>query len=77
MEEMTTQFLDSIMGGKPAESCSGTQGRFPADTPVGMAYVPLQFWEKPYDDPTALSRGTIFPALDKPFIGKEAADDGK
>ncbi|MBO5576173.1 MAG: spore coat associated protein CotJA [Ruminococcus sp.] len=37
-----------------------------------MAYVPYQFWEKPYDDETALCRGTVFPSLDKPFIGEEA-----
>ena len=40
-----------------------------------MAYVPVQFWEKPYDATAALARGTIFPSLDKPFIGKEAAED--
>jgi hypothetical protein len=36
---------------------------------VAMAYVPLQQWEMPYDEMTALSRGTIFPSLDKPFVG--------
>ena len=75
MEDMTTAFLDGVLGEKPAESCPVTKGRFPADTPIGMAYVPYQFWEKPYDEPTALARGTIFPSLDKPFIGKEAAED--
>lgn len=37
-----------------------------------MAYVPLQSWEKTYEISVALDRGTIFPELDKPFIGKEA-----
>ena len=78
MEEMTLLFPDSKPSGeKPAEGCPGTRGRFPNDTPIGMAYVPYQFWEKPYDEPTALSRGTIFPALDKPFIGEEAVGYGK
>lgn len=36
--------------------------------PVGMGYVPMQPWETPYPPNTALSRGTIFPALDKPFL---------
>ncbi len=75
MEEMTTMFLDSVLGSeKPAENCAKTQGRFPEDTPIGMAYVPFQYWEKPYDDATALARGTIYPSLDKPFIGEEAVN---
>lgn len=38
---------------------------------LAMQYVPVQQWEEPYDEETALSRGTIFPALDKPFLGEE------
>ncbi len=37
---------------------------------VTMMYVPIQSWETPYDDHTALTRGTIFPSLDKPFTGE-------
>ena len=40
--------------------------------PLAMAYVPFQMWEKPYEADVALSRGTIFPSIDKPFIGEEA-----
>ena len=36
---------------------------------LAMGFVPRQVWESPYDSETALSRGTIFPALDKPFCG--------
>lgn len=50
---------------------------FPADTPVGMAYVPYQMWETPYDDVVGFVRGTIFPSLDKPFIGEEAVSNAK
>jgi hypothetical protein len=50
---------------------------FPADTPVGMAYVPYQMWENPYDDVVGFVRGTIFPSLDKPFIGEEAVSNAK
>ncbi len=38
---------------------------------LAMSYVPVQQWETPYDENTALSRGTIFPSLDKPFLGTE------
>ena len=37
-----------------------------------MAYVPIQPFETPYDLPTALCRGTIFPSLDKPFLGRRS-----
>lgn len=43
--------------------------RFPAETPIAMAYVPFQQWDEVYDDDDALSKGTLFPALDLPFKG--------
>lgn len=49
--------------------------RFPASTPVGMAYVPMQQWGKTYDDGKALNRGTLFPELDLPFMGGGSADE--
>ncbi|MDO5141514.1 MAG: spore coat associated protein CotJA [Eubacteriales bacterium] len=39
---------------------------------LAMAFVPAQRFDEPYEPALALSRGTIFPALDKPFIGEEA-----
>lgn len=42
--------------------------------PLAMAYVPLQKWEDIYDTKMALERGTIFRALDKPFLGKGSAN---
>ncbi len=40
---------------------------FPAQTPLAMAYIPFQQWEEPYSDERALSSGTAFSGLDKPF----------
>lgn len=40
---------------------------------LAMARVPMQKWCSVYDGATAFARGTIFPALDLPYIGKEAA----
>ena len=57
-------------------SCPMPRGEFPAETPIAMAYVPFQSWEKPYDSDAGLSRGTVFPSLDKPFIGEEAVRRG-
>jgi hypothetical protein len=42
-----------------------------------MAYVPFQSWEQPYDPAVGLQRGTIFPGLDKPFLGEEAIPNGR
>jgi len=50
---------------------------FPKQTPLAMAYVPFQMWEMPYDDAVGFVRGTIFPSLDKPFIGEEAVKDAR
>lgn len=53
-------------------------GMLPQHTPLAMAYVPFQKWEDPYAENYALYKGTIFPSLDLPFCGKEAAiNDGK
>ncbi len=37
--------------------------------PIGMAYVPMQAWEKMYDKKTALVQGTAFPSLNLIFCG--------
>lgn len=36
---------------------------------LAMAYVPWQKWQKIYDAPKGLCRGTIFEELDLPFRG--------
>lgn len=38
---------------------------------VAYAYVPWQYFDKSYDPQRALKVGTIFPELDKPFIGSK------
>lgn len=45
--------------------------QFPKNTPIGMAYVPVQQWGKTYDEITAFERGTLFPELDLPFAPEE------
>ena len=37
--------------------------------PVGMGYVPMQQWGCVYSVDEGLSRGTIFPDLELPFLG--------
>ena len=37
--------------------------------PLAMAYVPMQHFKNVYELDEALSYGTIFPELNKPFTG--------
>ena len=41
--------------------------------PLAMAYVPFQKFHMMFDHEEALSKGTIFPELWKPFCGKGGA----
>ncbi len=42
-----------------------------ANYPLASVYAPIQQWRDAYDEEMALSRGTLFRELDKPFLGKE------
>ena len=51
-------------------SGSWRYGELPDAAPLAMAYVPLQRSAAPsYESMEALSRGTLFPGLDLPFMG--------
>lgn len=41
---------------------------------LAMARVAVQPWCQVYDGATALSRGTLFPALDLPYLGRKAME---
>ncbi len=69
---------NSILGiilGENDESYKGISP-LPEEMPVAMAYVPYQQWKEVYEDDVALQRGTIFPCLDKPFLGEETVKNG-
>ena len=55
-----------------SDSCSD-----PFPMALAMACVRYQKWGTTYDGATALQRGTLFPDLDKPFIGEEAVSRGR
>jgi len=38
--------------------------------PIGMAYVPWQHWHEIYDIEKGFRVGTIFPDLNKPYMGR-------
>ena len=72
--------LTDIMNAASAAETTGcsncaknsSMSAFPAETPIGMAYVPYQKWKNIYEANVALERGTIFEDLDKPFLGERA-----
>lgn len=46
-----------------------TKGSLPSAAPLAMAYVPMQDSASPrYEAGVSLSRGTLFPGLDLPFM---------
>lgn len=63
-----------------APSSCGCQEKLPGVSPeaglhLAIATIPIQYWETPYDEATALLQGTVFPCLDLPFF--EVADGTK
>ncbi len=55
---------------KPSFLKKESRPALPEDASVTMAYVPLQLELVKYDADKALQNGTLFPALNKPFLGK-------
>lgn len=54
---------------------SGTEGYVPTPplpkNPVpAMAYIPFQQFTQPYSSSEGFKKGTLFPCLDKPFLGE-------
>ena len=50
-------------------NCGYKSGRLPDCAPLAAAYVPMQQKNPPkYDTGEALTRGTLFPGLDLPFM---------
>lgn len=55
---------------KPSFLKKDNRTALPEDATVTMAYVPLQLEVITYEDEKGLENGTIFPALNKPFMGR-------
>ncbi len=58
------------MENKPSPgSCDYRSGKLPECAPLALAYVPMQQSSEPaYSSDEALTRGTLFPGLDLPFM---------
>ena len=51
------------------QGCTLNRTPFPSQTPEAMAYVPFQQFHTTYPAEQGLEYGTIFPELNKPFLG--------
>ncbi len=65
---MNTGRLDCRGRNTDTGDCRGN--RLPHGTPLAAVYVPIQTFAQMYDCDKALSRGTLFMELDKPFEGR-------
>ncbi len=50
--------------------CGGDSSYMDREFVPAMAYVPWQYFTTVYEPDKALEIGTIFPELDKPFLGR-------
>ena len=73
MEKYEELFNPSFLKKESAakEACDNRPPR-PKDAAVTMAYVPLQTDMITYDEDKALQCGTLFPTLNKVFLGGSA-----
>ncbi len=65
MEKYTELFKPSFLKNEERPA-------IPADATPTMAYIPLQLDLMSYETDKALNIGTLFPTLDKPFLGRRA-----
>ncbi len=62
----------------PVAECTGYTCLDSQTVPLAMSYVPMQKYKNRYSPEQALSVGTLFEDLDKPFLGKNTKwEDGK
>lgn len=65
-DNCTTEFTEAS-----AKEITCLTTAMPATVTDAVSYVPVQMDTSTYDDVLALQEGTLFPALNKPFLGSE------
>jgi hypothetical protein len=58
-----------VMANMDGQACTLNPSPLPAMPVVTMAYVPFQQFNTVYAPEKGLEMGTMFPELDKPFLG--------
>lgn len=69
METLTTLLQMNLNENTNENKTHNPRNETNPNSMIGICYVPMQVWETPYDDDTAYHVGTIFPCLNKPFLG--------
>lgn len=67
MEKYEDMFNPSFLNNE--EKAVQKRPAIPCDASVTMAYIPLQTETVTYDEEKALNNGTLFPSLNKEFLG--------
>lgn len=71
MDEATNTEAKTVEGTEYVKACSDAEGVLPACAPLANPYVPFQQeGAAKYDARRGLIRGTLFPGLDLPFMGR-------
>ncbi len=71
--KVSTSMENSMLSEYTEKGCMKNPEPFPKNTPVAMAYIPFQQSGELYPPEIGLERGTLFPDLDKPFLGGGAS----
>ncbi len=61
--------MAEVLANMDGQACELNRSPLPAIPVPAMAYVPFQQYNTTYAPEKGLEMGTIFPELDKPFLG--------
>ena len=67
LDRVTPEFMRQMMESSDIDSGRGFDPSIVDGLPLAMVYAPMQKWRQIYSPDEALTRGTIFAELDKPF----------
>lgn len=76
MENFDNFFNPYFSGLNRADSDDNCEGSYRPTSPLpknpvpAMAYIPFQQFSQPYSSQEGFKKGTLFPCLDKPFLGE-------
>lgn len=69
LENMNYSLQEILKGTAKLNQVNYNSEKLNANKLIAICFVPMQEWEQLYDEDTAYSAGTIFPSLNKPFLG--------
>ena len=67
LDRVSPEFMRDMMEMSDKDTGRGFNPSVVDGLPLAMVYAPMQKWHQAYSPDEALSRGTLFAELDKPF----------